>query len=63
MLDLEQFVNAQFCCKTRESFESPGAWNNVYFDWDIEIPYAVIGTKPDNVTSHDWPPTVVKPTP
>lgn len=39
-------------------FDGPRVWNNVYFDWDSEIPYAVIATKPGNVTPYVWPPTV-----
>ncbi|KAA0921610.1 pentapeptide repeat-containing protein [Rhodococcus sp. ANT_H53B] len=55
------FSEAQFHGETL--FNSPGAWNNVYFDWDTEVPYAAEGSKPDNVKPHDWPPTVVEPTP
>ncbi|CCQ18452.1 putative uncharacterized protein [Rhodococcus sp. AW25M09] len=45
------------------SFYSPGAWNNVYFDWDTEIPCTAEGIKPDNVKPHDWPPPVLEPMP
>ncbi|MDR6912917.1 uncharacterized protein YjbI with pentapeptide repeats [Rhodococcus fascians] len=39
------------------SFDNPVTWNNVYFDWDPPIPYAVIASQPPNVTPRNWPPT------
>ncbi|WP_196250551.1 pentapeptide repeat-containing protein [Rhodococcoides fascians] len=39
------------------SFDNPVTWNNVYFDWDPPIPYAVRASQPPNVTPHNWPPT------
>ncbi|WP_426374408.1 pentapeptide repeat-containing protein [Rhodococcoides fascians] len=55
------FVDAKFH-DLQTSFDSPKAWNNVYFDWDIETPYRVMFPvpKPDSVTPHSWPPTVVE---
>jgi len=42
---------------TVTSFDNPVTWNNVYFDWDPHIPYAVTASQPPNVTPHNWPPT------
>lgn len=42
---------------TVTSFDNPVTWNNVYFDWDPPIPYAVEAGQPSNVTPHNWPPT------
>ena len=43
---------------TVTSFDNPVTWNNVYFDWDPPIPYAVEASQPPNVTPHNWPPIV-----
>ncbi len=51
------FNEAKFHGK-QTAFDNPRVWNNVCFDWDPEMPYAVVATRPDNVTPHDWPPAV-----